>query len=144
MTGDRHRQGFMSSRIARLASVVGVFALVGPPVGGLAAWATMGMSSMRSPLPFLIGSYGEGLVLAVAAGALVGAAALWLGKTSWMVPVMVAVAVNATMLVVDAATRTIKPDLITGSLRVAHVFLPASLLATLVCWWLTRPLLRSA
>jgi hypothetical protein len=131
-------------RLPRLAAVVGVFALIGPPVGGLAVWATMGASTMRSPMPFLIGSYREGIVLAALAGALVGAVALWRGKTSWTVPVVVALALNAAMLGLSAATETIKPDLITGALRVARVFLPASLLATLVCYALTRPLLRPA
>ena len=70
----------------------------------------MGARTMRSPLPFLAGSYGEGLLLAVAAGALVGTAALWLGQRSWVVPVVVAIAVTAVMLVVSAAVTTVQPD----------------------------------
>ena len=140
MTADRDT----ATKLWRFCAMVGAFALVGPALGGLVAWAMMGARTMRSPLPFIVGSYGEGLWLAVGAGALVAFAALWLGRTSWVVPIVAAVAVNSVMLAVNAAVATVKPDVITGSLRLAAVFFPPSLIATTACWWLTRPLSRSA
>jgi hypothetical protein len=137
------RSGEACAKLGRLLACVAVFAVVGPPVGGLVAWATMGARTMRSPLPLLGGAYGEGIVLAIAAGALVGLAALWLATTSWIVPVVVAMIVNAVMLA-NAAVAQVEPDLVTGSLRLAGVFFPPSLVAAVACWWLTRPLLRPA
>jgi hypothetical protein len=130
------------SKLLRLLAAVGVFALVGPPVGGLVTWVAMGARTMRSPLPFVTGSYGEGLLLAVAAGALVGAATLWLGKASWVVPVVVAIVINGVMLAIDAVAEPARAPLVAAS--IAGVFFPASLIATLACWWLTRRLLRPA
>jgi hypothetical protein len=137
------RSGEACAKLGRLLACVAVFAVVGPPVGGLVAWATMGARTMQSPLPFLGGAYGEGIVIAIAAGALVGLAALWLATTSWIVPVVVAMIVNAVMLA-NAAVAQVEPDLVTGSLRLAGVFFPPSLVAAVACWWLTRPLLRPA
>jgi hypothetical protein len=137
------RNGETCAKLWRLLGCVAVFAVVGPPVGGLVAWATMGARTMQSPLPFLGGAYGEGIVIAIAAGALVGLAALWLATTSWIVPVVVAMIVNAVMLA-NAAVAQVEPDLVTGSLRLAGVFFPPSLVAAVACWWLTRPLLRPA
>jgi hypothetical protein len=137
------RSGEACAKLGRLLACVAVFAVVGPPVGGLVAWATMGARTMQSPLPFLGGAYGEGIVIAIAAGALVGLAALWLATTSWIVPVVVAMIVNAVMLA-NAAVAQVEPDLVAGSLRLAGVFFPPSLVAAVACWWLTRPLLRPA
>jgi hypothetical protein len=137
------RSGEACAKLGRLLACVAVFAVVGPPVGGLVAWATMGARTMQSPLPFLGGAYGEGIVIAIAAGALVGLAALWLATTSWIVPVVVAMIVNAVMLA-NAAVAQVEPDLVTDSLRLAGVFFPPSLVAAVACWWLTRPLLRPA
>jgi hypothetical protein len=137
------RSGEACAKLGRLLACVAVFAVVGPPVGGLVAWATMGARTMQSPLPFLGGAYGEGIVIAIAAGALVGLAALWLATTSWIVPVVVAMIVNAVMLA-NAAVAQVEPDLVTDALRLAGVFFPPSLVAAVACWWLTRPLLRPA
>ncbi len=126
----------------RLLAAVGVFGLVGPPVGGLVTWATMGASALRSPIPFVAGSYAEGVVLALAAGVLVGIAALWFGSAPWFVPLAVVAIVNIAMLATTVAAGP--PDLVATMIRVARVFLPASLVATIACWLLTRRLLRFA
>ena len=101
----------------------------------------MGASTLRSPLPFVAGSYAEGVALALVAGLLVGLAALWLGSAPWFVPVVVAVVVTMAML---ATTIFATPgtDLVPAMARVSRVFFPASLAATVVCWLLTRRLLR--
>jgi hypothetical protein len=141
MDADRHKVARLAAELQRLLAVIAVFGIVGPPVGGLVTWAIMGARTMRSPLPFITGSYSEGIVLALAAGGLV-AAAWGLGRTSWLVPVAVAVSVDLVMLAIAADLS--RPDLAAGLLRVAGVFFPPILVACLTCWWLTRRLLRSA
>ena len=59
----------------RLALCILVFALVGPPVGGLVAWLGMGAASLRSPVPFIAGSWLEGGALALATGIVTAIAA---------------------------------------------------------------------
>ena len=74
MTASQH-MGLGASHLARsirAIAVVATFALIGPPVGGLVTWMSMGVAAM---------------------------------------------------------------------LRVARVFVPASIVASLVCWFLTRRLL---
>jgi thiamine transporter ThiT len=140
MSTDRRTRVDASSKILRLLAAIGVFCAVGPPVGGLATWLTMGAGSLRSPIPFVAGSYAEGVALALVAGLLVGLVALWLGSARWFVPVGVVVVVNIAMLATTVIANL--PDLAAAMIRVTRVFLPASLAATFVCWLLTRRLLR--
>jgi thiamine transporter ThiT len=128
------------SKVLRLLAAIGVFCAVGPPVGGLVTWAAMGASTLRSPIPFVTGSYAEGVALALVAGLLVGLAAWWLGNAPWFVPVAVVAIVNVAVLGVTFAADP--PDLAAAAIRIGRVFLPASFVATLVCWLLTRRLLR--
>jgi hypothetical protein len=118
--------------------VVAVFAIVGPPVGGVIAWFGMGAASLQSPVPFLLGSYGEGLLLAAGSGLYV-AASWWLfGRTSFIAPIVGAVLAN---LVFHGATVTAMPDPDTVS-RLAYVFLPGSIVAAVVCWLLAKRFVR--
>jgi hypothetical protein len=128
------------SLFGRLFAFVGIFGLVGPAVGGVVAWATMGARSMRSPAPFVTGAYPEGIFLALTVGILTGFATLWLGQPSWVVPVVASVLVSMAFVVafVDDLGR---PDLLEAVTRLTGVFLPPSLAAGLVCWWLGRWLL---
>jgi len=142
MSTDRRTGVGAASKAWRLLATVAVFGVVGPPVGGLATWVTMGASTLRSPIPFVTGSYGEGFVLALAAGLLVGIAALWFGSAPWPVPIVVVVVVNIAVLATTVVASP--PDLVAAMIRVGRVFLPASLIATLTCWLLARPLLRFA
>jgi thiamine transporter ThiT len=141
MSTDRRAGVDAASKGLRLLAAVGVFCAVGPPIGGLVTWVTMGASALRSPIPFVTGSYAEGVALALLAGLLVGLAALWLGRAPWFVPVVVAVIVMMAMLA-TTASATPGIDLVTAMLRVGRVFFPASLIATVACWLLTRRLLR--
>jgi hypothetical protein len=140
MSTDRPRVD-AASKSLRLLAAVGVFCAVGPPVGGLVTWTMMGASTLRSPIPFVAGSYAEGVALALVAGLLVGLAAWWLGSAPWFVPVVVAVLVTVAMLAMTVFA-TPGSELVAAMLRVGRVFFPASLAATLVCWLLTRRLLR--
>jgi hypothetical protein len=88
-------------------------------------------------------STGEGVALAPVA-ALVGAAALWLGSAPWPVPIAVVVVVNLVLLAITVFADTPNADIVAAMIRVGRVFLPASLIATVACWLLTRQLLRFA
>jgi thiamine transporter ThiT len=139
---DRRTRVDTPSKILRLLAAIGVFCAVGPPVGGLVTWVAMGAGSLHSPIPFVTGSYAEGLALALAAGLLVGLAAWWIGSARWFVPLGVVAVVNVAMLAATVAAGP--PDLAAAMIRVTRVFLPASFAATFVCWLLTRRLLRLA
>lgn len=100
----------------------------------------MGARSMRSPLPFVTGAYAEGVALALAVGLLTGIMALWFGKVSWFVPVTTAVVVNGAFLAASVIGNPLS-DVAEILGRLIAVFLPPSLVAALVCWWLARRLL---
>jgi hypothetical protein len=122
-------------RSVRFVCGVLVFAVVGPPVGGMVAWLGMGAVSLRSPLPFIAGSWLEGGALALATG-LVTAIAAWRGATSWMIPVAAAALITAVFVAATAAGDW------TAMLRTAPVLMPPAIVAALACWLLTRGLFR--
>jgi hypothetical protein len=118
---------------ARLVLCVLVFALVGPPIGGLVAWLGMGAATLRSPIPFMTGSWLEGGALALATG-VVTAIAAWRGITSWIVPVSAAVVITALFIAATAGGDW------AAMLRPAPVLMPPAIVAALACWLLTRRL----
>jgi hypothetical protein len=126
-----------SLRLARQIAAIAVFGFVGPPVGGLVAWAMMGAAGGHSPVPFVAGSYGEALLIALATGAIVAIAA-WFGRASWIVAVAAALLANAAFHV--ATLNPSVPDRGAALMDVAYVFFPPSIVAALVCLWLTRRL----
>ena len=120
---------------ARLALGILVFAVVGPPVGGLVAWLGMGAASLRSPVPFIAGSWLEGGALALATG-LVTAIAAWRGATSWTIPVAAAALVTAVFVAATAGGDWAAMP------RTAPVLMPPAIVASFVCWLLTRRLFQ--
>lgn len=122
--------------------VTALFVVVGPPLGGLMAWLGMGAWSGRSPVPFTMGSYGEGILLAFGTGLIVGVAGLWFGMRSWLVPMASALIVNAVFFVLTAGVDLSQGDYPGTLLRIASVFLPPSLAAAWGCWFLTRRIVR--
>ena len=124
-----------ASKPARFLLGIFVFALVGPPVGGLVAWLGMGAIVLRSPVPFVAGSWLEGGALALATG-VVTALAAWRGVTSWGVPVAAAALATALFIAATAGGDW------AAMLRTAPVLMPPAMVAALVCWLLTRRLLR--
>jgi hypothetical protein len=128
-------------RAWRLPLIVAVFGLAGPPIGGLVAWAMMGAPSLRSPVPFVGGSYGEGVVLALATGAMVAAAA-WFGKSSWIVAVAAAIAANVAFHIATMSPGLSTAEQIAAFVSTAGVFLPPSIAAAILCWLIVRPLMR--
>ena len=119
----------------RLAIGILVFAVVGPPVGGLVAWLGMGAPALRSPVPFVAGSWLEGGALALATGIVTGIAA-WRGVTSWIVPVVAAALITALFIAATAGGEW------AAMLRTAPVLMPPAIVAALACWLLTRRLFR--
>jgi hypothetical protein len=127
------------SKLANAVAAVAVFGLVGPPAGGVVAWALMGSRSGQSPYPFLAGSFAEGLVLALGTGLLVVGAAWIAGRTSWLAAVAAAVLANVVFFVATGPNPSV--DLALAAARSAFALLIPSLVAALVCWLLTRRLL---
>ena len=130
--------------VARIALVVCVFGLVGPPVGGLVAWIMMGARSLRSPLPFITGSYAEGMVFALLTGVVSCAVALTVRSMSWLVPVVAALLINVLGLTIGAAIDPARPEILSAVLRTAPVFMPPSVVAAVVCWTFGRRLFRKS
>lgn len=132
------------NRIWRFLLVTAIFVIVGPPVGGLVAWASMGAFSFRSPTPFVTGSYGEGMILALGSGVFVAFAGLWLAVRSWPVPIVAAFVSNALFFILTADMDLSRADYLSALINMCRVFLPPSLAAAFVCWLLARPLLRES
>lgn len=132
------------NRIWRFLLVTAIFTIVGPPVGGLAAWVGMGAFSLRSPMSFVAGSYGEGLILALGTGLFVAFAGLWLALRSWPVPIVAPLVSNALFFVLTADMDLSRADYLSALTNMGRVFLPPSLVAAFVCWLLARPLLRES
>lgn len=123
----------------RAVLALALFAVAGPPLGGIIAWLVMGSRNLSSPIPFLTGSYGEAALLAFCVGGVV-VIALLLGKTSGGIPLAAALIAKVLMFALTGALTPTTFDL--GSLlRVAYLFIPPSLVATFICWALARRLL---
>lgn len=139
MSGKVHE-----SKPWRFLLAVAIFVIAGPPVGGLVAWLGMGAFSLRSPLPFIVGSYSEGIWLALGTGLIVAGAGLWLNMSSWAVPIVAALAINAIFFVLTAGMDFSQADYPGILLRIGQAFLLPSFAAAFVCWLLTRRLLQDA
>jgi hypothetical protein len=134
---------FHESKLWRLTLVTAIFVVLGPPAGGMVAWLGMGARSLRSPLPFIIGSYSEGMLLALGTGLIVAGAGLWLSMTSWLVPVVATLVINGLFFVLTAGMDFAQADYPAVLIRVGRAFLLPSLAAAWLCWFLTRNLLRA-
>ncbi|MBK1867406.1 hypothetical protein [Taklimakanibacter albus] len=132
------------NRVWRVLLVTAIFVVVGPPVGGVVSWMSMGAAfSLRSPVPFVTGSYGEGMILALSSGLIVAFAGLWLALRSWPVPIVAALVSNALFFVLTADMDLSRADYVSALYNMGRVFLPPSIVAALVCWFMARPLLRA-
>ena len=113
-----------------------VFTLAGPPIGALVAWLTMGLPRMVSPLPFILGSWQEGGVLALGVGIITALAAQFgnrgRGYRAWWVPVGAALAVSAALILLTTDAAALP--------RVAGVLVPPAVVASFLCWLATRRL----
>lgn len=131
------------TKLWRFILVTAIFVVLGPPAGGMVAWLAMGATTLRSPLPFIVGSYSEGMFLALGTGVIVAGAGLWLNMTSWLVPTIATLAINALFFVLTAGMDFAQADYPAVLLRVGRAFLLPSLVAAWLCWYLSRNLLRA-
>lgn len=138
MSGKIHE-----SRLWRFFLVIAIFIVLGPPVGGMVAWLGMGALSLRSPLPFILGSYSEGIFLALGTGLIVSGAGLWLNMTSWLVPAVATLVINVMFFVLTAGMDFAQADYPAVLLGGVRAFLLPSFAAAWLCWYLTRHLLRA-
>lgn len=134
----------VKSRILRFFLVTAIFVVAGPPIGGIVAWTSMTALNHGSPLQFIAGSYGDGVLIALSTGLLVAFAGLWLAMQSWKTAVVAALASNAIFIVLTADLDLSRADYLSGILRVGRFFLLPSLVAALACWAVVRPLLGGA
>lgn len=95
-------------------------------------------------MPFITGSYGEGMAFALVTGVASYAAALILHSVSWFVPIVTALLVSLTGVVIGAAFDPARPEILGVILRTAPVFIPPSIVAAVVCWTFARRVLRPA
>ncbi|MGE0239363.1 MAG: hypothetical protein AB7F09_00435 [Parvibaculaceae bacterium] len=130
------------SKLWRFILVTAIFVILGPPAGGLVAWLAMGALAFASPWPFILSSYSEGILLALGTGMIVAGAGLWLAMTSWFVPTLATLIVNAIFFVLTAGMDFAQADYPSVLLRVGRAFLLPSLVAAWLCWLVTRELLR--
>ena len=141
------------SALSRLAFIVGIFALAGPPVGGLTNWLlTVGSSviagyglpyrAFDDKLPaFILYGYPLGILPAFTVGLAVAISAIWFGRTSFIVALVAVLIVNAIIFAVAFWFNPTERDFLR---QLAIAFLPASFVASIVCWLLARRLLRTA
>ena len=127
------------AKASRLLLAHALFAVAGPPIGGLVAWLAMGARNLSSLLPFLTGAYAEAALLAFGVGVLVNGALL-AGYHSAGVPLAVALLANLLMFAATGSLNILDFDA-NVLLRVAHVFIPPSVVATFICWAVARRLL---
>jgi hypothetical protein len=131
-------------RIVRFAFGLGIFALIGPPVGGLIyvamvlAFRGSGYDASGALIAVLLFSYPLGIVFALPTGLIVGIASVWWKKESWAVSLLAAIAVNLAAVIPIALMNTEQFFMVTNVTNFTMIFLPPSLGASLVCWRLSR------
>jgi hypothetical protein len=133
------------SRPMRFFLIVISFMAIGPAVGGLVAWCMfLVLAYMRQTVgrvdawPNILGTvllfaYPIGAPFAAIAGIAHAVSAIWLQKISVVLPIVAALIANVPLLVVGSLSAAYREFLF-----YPIVVLPASLVASIVCWRLTR------
>jgi hypothetical protein len=130
------------STALRAILVVGVFAVLGPPIGGAVAWLMMG--ARRSPLPFIAGAYGEGIWLAIGTGILCCTVVLVWRRASWFVPIGAALVASTVAIVIGILVEPPRDAVLAALARVPVAFVPPAIVAACVCWLIARRFFRHA
>ncbi|UPJ48925.1 hypothetical protein IVB30_39010 [Bradyrhizobium sp. 200] len=136
------------SAVWRFASIVVSFLLVWPPICGIVGWwmkFDFGPPLLAWMVAIVIYSYAVCAPSALLAGIVHAVAAISFRHNSILVPL--AVAAGATILIpaqIGVLAPGPAPDLINVPAESYVVFLVASLVASLICWRLTRRFARVA
>jgi hypothetical protein len=142
------------SGVFRFIVIVAVFLLVGPPVGGAVVWAfvvlNMSLLDYGAPhaLPMLfmtvLYAYPLGAPFALAVGIVHAIAAIRLKQNSFLVPLVAAILVTVVGIGLFVAIKP-WPGTYGGEVLAGLVLsMPPSLVASFVCWRLTRSVARMA
>jgi hypothetical protein len=130
----------------RFASIVAVFLLMWPLISGILVWLTRFNDDdwIGSAIFYFAYSYPLFAPSAVLAGVICAVAALRFGSLSVWIPVGAAIA--AETLFLTSSVLTMSPDaLARGNIAIGLGFsLLMSLIASLICWRLTRRFTRPA
>jgi hypothetical protein len=149
MTVDEEPSG-----VFRFIVIVAVFLLVGPPVGGAVVWAfvvlnmSLGDYGVPHALPMLfvtaLYAYPLGAPFAIAVGIIHAIAAIRMNQNSFLVPLVAAILVAVVGIALFVAIKP-WPGTYGGEVLAGLVLsLPPSLVASFVCWRLTRSVARMA
>ena len=136
------------SAVWRFASIVAIFLLVWPPICGIVGWwlkFDFGPPLLAWIIAIVIYSYAICAPPALLAGIVHAVAAISFRHNSILVPL--AAAAGATILnlaLIDMIAMGSARDLINVPMESFLIFLIASLIASLICWRLTRRFARAA
>jgi len=134
------------SALWRFVFIVAIFLLIWPPIGGIVVWWVKfdsGPQMFAWLAAFVIYAYLLCMPSALLAGIMHAVAALGFRHYSILVPIAAAVlaAVLIEMVIVNPFFLRELADKTMSSLE---LLLFASLIASLICWRLTRPLARTS
>jgi hypothetical protein len=136
----------------RFIRIVAIFLLIGPPAGGIALVASLGMNQLHggpSPGDFdvrrelwgmsaiILFSYPVGGPFALACGIAHAVLAIWLRWNSVLVPLIASAVLAAVLMLVPL------PDSLPRLQDVIEIVVPM-FAASLICWRLTRRIARGA
>jgi hypothetical protein len=137
-----------ASRFGSFIVVVAVFVVVGPPIGSVVVWLVTLMVkppseaemlvAVGSLILLLIFGYILGFGFALIAGVVVGAAGIWMQQNG----ILVAVGAALAAAVVGAIAQRLFISAMWGDIHAWGVF-PICLVPTLVCWYITRSIVRT-
>ena len=134
----------------RCVSIVAIFLLVWPPICGIAVWQMKFASGTDSPLLgwlalVVIYAYMLCVPSALLAGVVHAVAAVGFRSNSILVPLVAAA--GAAILLVVIIVKPVTLQEMAGAITKTNgtiLFLFASLIASLICWRLTRRFARAA
>jgi hypothetical protein len=147
--------GKTSSRVKAFFLVVLTFAALGPPIGGLlfgmvttftVAWANSGGASVYNVVSgyiVLVGlsilfSYVFAIPHALIAGVIVAVAGIWWRWSN----IFVALAAGAVASIAGTLVLLVQQPGAADPMRIFY-FMPSSLLAAFVCWYITRGIISA-
>ena len=136
-------EGGRLSPLWRLLSIVAIFSVLWPPICGSVVWwvkfETLGLDWLAATIIY---AYLLCATSALLAGIVHALAALAFHHYSILVPV-VAAAVAAVLIEMVIVSPFYLRELADKTMSSLQLLFFASMVASLICWWLTRPLART-